>query len=93
MREPAPPVEADQVIPEPKQFLSEDQLEELWTARGLKYRLDDLHVQLLSRGLNVAVDRAIFRHTVHEILKAFLVNGEARLPKSKYAKPKFPKVF
>ncbi len=93
MRDPAPPVEADQVLPEPKQFLTEDQLEEIWNLRGLKYRLDDLHVQLLSRGLNVSVDRALFRSTILEILTSFLVKGDARLPSKKAPIPRFPKVF
>jgi hypothetical protein len=93
MREPVQPVEADQVLPEPKQFLGEEQLEELWNLRGLKYRLDDLHIQLLSRGLNVSIDRAVFRTTMYEILDAFLVRGDARLPSAKAPIPRFPKVF
>lgn len=93
MRDSAPPSEADQVRPEPKEFITEDQLEEIWTLRGLKYRIDDFHVQLLSRGLNVSVDRAVFRSTIHEILKAFFVEGDARLPANKAAIPRFPKVY
>lgn len=93
MRDPSPPVEAAQVVPEPKQFLTEEQFEEVWDLRGLKYRMDDLHVQLLSRGLNVSVDRATFRHTMHQILLSFFVQGDARIQAKHAPKPKFPKVF
>lgn len=93
MRELAPPAEADQVRPEPKQFVTEEQFEEIWNLRGLKYRIDDFHVQLLSRGLNVSVDRAVFRTTMFEILKSFFVSGDSRLPSNKAPKPKFPRVY
>ena len=93
MRAPVQPLEADQVLPEPKQFLTEEQLIEIWDLRGLKYRMDDLHIQFLSRGLNVSVDRVMFRTIMYELLGAFLIRGEARLPSSKAPIPRFPKVF
>jgi|WetSurMetagenome_2_1015567.scaffolds.fasta_scaffold583344_1 hypothetical protein len=93
MRDPAPPVSADQVLPEPKQFITAEQFEEIWDLRGLKYRIDDLHVSLLSRGLNVAVNREVFRTAMHEILLAFFVKGDARLSSKKSPIPRFPKVY
>jgi len=93
MRDPSPPTDADQVLPEPKQFLTPDQFEEVWNLRGLKYRIDDFHVSLLSRGLNVSVNREIFRTAMRELLEEFFVKGEARLPSKKAPIPKFPKVF
>ena len=93
MREPPIPVTPEQVLPEEKQFLTEEQLYELWDLRGLKYRVDSFHVSLLSRGLNVSVDRAMFRSAVYDILKSFLIDGDARLPDKNNPLPRFPKVY
>lgn len=93
MRESPQPIEADQVLPEPKQFLTAEQLDEIWNLRGFKYRIDDFHVSLLSRGLNVSINREVFRSTVYRLLNDFLVAGEARLNPKKAPMPRFPKVY
>jgi hypothetical protein len=93
MRDPSPPVDANQVLPEPKQFLTPEQLDEIWNLRGFKYRIDDFHVNLLSRGLNVSVNRENFRTAMFELLEAFFVKGDARLPSKMAPIPKFPKVY
>lgn len=93
MRELAPPTEAGQVLPPPKEFITEDQLDELWNLRGLKYRFDELHVALLSRGLNPSIDRERFRSNVLDVLRAFLVKGDARLDPRKAPRAKYPKVY
>jgi len=92
MREPARPLDPTQVLPPRKQFLNDDQLEEIWNLRGLKYRIDEFHRQLLSRGLNVSVDRPMFRDAVFRIIRGFLVEGDSRLDPRSAPSPKFPKV-
>ena len=86
------PTEAAQVLPPEKQFISEDVLDEVWEVRGMKYRIDDLHMAMLNHGLNVTIDRPRFRSTVLGILKAFLVEGQSRVDPKKAPVPRFPKV-
>lgn len=81
------------VLPSKKQFITDDELLELWDARGLKYRVDDFHKMLLDRGLNVYIDRPKFRGMFQAILRAFLVDGEARRDPRKQPRQTFPKVF
>lgn len=83
---------AEAVLPPRKPFLSQDQLDELWNERGLKYRVDEFHVVLLERGLGVHVDRPIFRSTFYSILKLFLVDGEAKRDPRYMPIPRFPRV-
>ena len=93
MLPPIHPTEAEQVLPPSKQFLTEDQLDEIWDTRGMKYCIDALHLSLLSRGLLNSLDRPTFRSTVYEILKSFLVSGASRIDPRKSPRPRFPKVF
>lgn len=93
MRPASPPTEADQVTLPKKVFLTAEEFDELWDARGLKFGVDDLHLAMLSRGLAPHVDRQSFRSTVRGLLTTFLVNGESRLDPKKSPIPKFPKVF
>lgn len=65
---------------------------EIWDARGLKYRIDELHLSLLNRGLLTSVDRTMFRSTLYQILKGFFVDGTARLDPCASPIPRFPKV-
>jgi hypothetical protein len=81
------------VLPPKKQFLTEDQLLELWDARGLKYRVDDFHKMLLDRGLAVYIDRPKFRNMFQDILRSFFVDGDARRDPRRQPKQSFPKVF
>jgi len=61
-----------------KQFLSEDELVELWEIRGLKFRVDELHKFCQERGLLPHLRRDSFRKKVLGMLRAFMVNGEIR---------------
>ncbi len=83
---------ADSILPPKKQFLSTEQLQELWDARGMKYRVDDIHRALLARGLAVYVDRPMFRKMIHDLLNGFLVDGEAKVEPKHEAKTRWPKV-
>jgi len=75
-----------------KQFVTEDQFLELWDARGMQYRWDELHQMLLDRGLAVYVDRPTFRKMVRDIMHAFLVDGDARRDPKHETRQRFPKV-
>ena len=92
MREPLPPTSADQVRPPIKPCLTQDQLDEYWEQRGMKYQADALHRACLSYGMNVAIDRPRFRSMMYEILQKFFVIGEARLDPRKEPRPRWPKV-
>lgn len=92
MRESLPPSSADQVRPPTKPCLTQDQLDEYWTQRGLIYKVDELHRACLSYGMNVAVDRPKFRSMVYEMLQNFLVLGQSKLDPKKEALPRWPKV-
>lgn len=85
------PPDAAAVLPDKKQFLTSDQLDEVWNTRGLKYRIDELHISLLNRGLLPIVDRPGFRQLVREILESFFVNGDARRDPRRAPKQRFPR--
>jgi hypothetical protein len=92
MREPLPPSSADQVRPPIKPCLTQDQLDEYWDQRGLKYQVDALHRACLSYGMNVAIDRPRFRAMLYSMLQNFLVLGQSKLDPKKEALPRWPKV-
>ena len=81
------------VLPPSKQFVTAIELGELWDTRGMKYRVDDLHKMLIDRGLAVYIDRFKFREMFKDILRSFLVDGDARRDPRKQPKQSFPKVF
>lgn len=81
------------VLPPKKQFITDDQLDELWDTRGLKYRFDEFHELLLNRGLQPYVDRPKFQKMVRDILRGFLVEGEARRDPRRVPMQRFPKVY
>lgn len=83
----------ESVLPPKKQFITDEQLSELWDARGMKYRVDELHQALLARGLGPYVDQPMFRKMVQDILKGFLVEGEARRDPRRTPRTRWPKVF
>lgn len=86
-------IDAESVLPPKKVFLTLSELAELWDTRGMKYRIDDLHKMLLDRGLAVYIDRPKFRSMVMDILRGFLVEGDARRDPRRQPKQSFPKVF
>lgn len=61
-----------------KQFLSEEQLLEVWETRGLKYRVDEFHKFCLERGLLPVNRKDVFRKKVFGMLRAFFVEGDSR---------------
>jgi len=65
------------VLPE-KQFLTEDELAEVWETRGLKWRVDELFKFCRERGLLPSVRQERFRKKVRGILRAFLCDGDVR---------------
>jgi len=88
------PIKEDEnsLLPPKKQFLTEEQFLEIWDARGMQYRWDEMHQMLLDRGLAVYVDRAIFRKMVRDIMHSFLVGGDARRDPKHETRQRFPKV-
>jgi len=85
--------DAEALLPPPKQFLTAEQLEEIWNLRGLKYRVDEFHQLLLDRGLGVYIDQPKFRKMVQELLQAFFVEGDARRDPRRQPRTKWPKVY
>lgn len=85
--------DAEAVLPPKIQFITSEELYELWDARGMKYRVDDFHKMLLDRGLGVYIDRPKFRDMFRDILRSFLVDGDARRDPRKQPRQAFPKVF
>ena len=81
------------VLPPKQQFITEEELYEVWDTRGMKYRVDDLHTMLINRGLAVYIDRPKFREMFKDILRSFLVDGDARRDPRKQPRQRFPKVF
>jgi hypothetical protein len=81
------------VLPPKRQFITAEDLGELWDTRGMKYRVDDLHKMLIDRGLAVYIDRPKFRGMFKDVLRSFLVDGDARRDPRKQPKQSFPKVF
>ncbi|MHC4507737.1 MAG: hypothetical protein ACYTAO_02100 [Planctomycetota bacterium] len=61
-----------------KQFLTEEELLEIWETRGLKYRVDELHKFCLERGLLPHNRRDSFRKKVFGMMRQFLCEGETR---------------
>jgi len=86
-------IDPEAILPPKKQFITDEELRELWDLRGLKYRVDDFHQMLLNRGLAVYIDRPKFRSMFRDILRSFMVDGEARRDPRKQPKSIFPKVF
>lgn len=66
------------VVLPPKQFLTLDELLEVWETRGMKFRVDELHKYLVERGLLPHNRRDTFRKKVFGMLRKFLVEGETR---------------
>lgn len=93
MNDNIPKPSAEAVLPPKKQFLTPDQIQEIWDARGMKYRVDELHQMLLDRGLVNYVDRPMFRRMIMDIFRAFLVEGDARRDPRRQPKQRFPKVY
>lgn len=85
--------DAESVLPPKKVFVGSAELEEIWNARGLKYRVDEFHEMLLRRGLGVYVDRPKFRKMFRDILEAFFVHGDARRDPRRVPRQRWPKVF
>jgi hypothetical protein len=81
------------ILPPKKRFITSSELGELWETRGMKYRVDDLHKMLLDRGLAVYIDRPKFREMFKDILRSFLVDGDARRDPRRQPRQAFPKVF
>lgn len=85
--------DAESLIPPKKAFLTPEELEEIWNARGLKYRVDELLEMLLRRGLGVYIDQSKFRRMFKDILEGFFVQGDARRDPRRVPRQKWPKVF
>lgn len=83
----------ESVLPPVKQFMTVEELYELWDTRGMKYRVDDFHKMLLDRGLAVYINKPIFRAMFKDILRSFLVDGDSRRDPRKQPIRSFPKVF
>jgi hypothetical protein len=79
-------------LPE-KPFLSQEDLDELWNARGMKYYVDKIHISMLNRGLVPSVDREAFRSVIMSMLRHFLIEGKNTPDPRKAPKPRFPKVY
>lgn len=62
-----------------KQFLTPEQLVELWETRGLKYRVAEFHKYCTDRGLLTHFRVDTFGKKVFRMLEQFLVEGETRL--------------
>ena len=86
-------LDVESVLPPKKAFLTEEDLDELWDPRGLKYRVDELHVMLLNRGLSPHIDRTSFRSMVKTMLNTFLVDGNAKRDPKTEPKGTWPKVY
>ena len=85
--------DTEAILPPKKQFITSGELAELWDTRGMQYRVDDFHLMLLNRGLAVYIDRVKFRSMFKDILRCFLVDGDARRDPRKQPRQSFPKVF
>ena len=77
------------VILEKKQFLTEEQFEELCEVRGLKYRIDDYFIYCKNRGLQPSFKKEVFRKKVMGMLRSFLVDGDFRRD-SRFVEPLKP---
>ena len=74
----APGTIAESVALPEKQFLSEDELLEIWEMRGMKFRIDELHAYCVAHGLMSHVRAEAFRKKVFGVLRKFLVEGDSR---------------
>lgn len=63
---------------EPKPFLTEAQMAEVWEGRGLKFGCDDLYNFCRSRGMHPHIEKDAFRRKFRELTDRFLVRGEAQ---------------
>jgi len=79
-------------LPE-KQFISPEDVAEIWDARGMKHYVDKLHISMLNRGLVPSVDREAFRSLIRTMLDRFLVEGKSTPDPRLAPKPRFPKVY
>jgi hypothetical protein len=77
----------------PKQFLTEDQLLEIWETRGLKFRVDEFYDWCTKMGLLPHCRREIFRGKFHGMMEAFLVRGDSRRDPKAIPPRKLPKLF
>jgi hypothetical protein len=84
--------QAESILPPKKQFLTEEDFDEIWDPRGLKYRVDELHVMLLNRGLSPHIDRSSFRSMVKTMLSQFFVEGQAKRDPKLEPRGRWPKV-
>jgi len=80
----------ESVVLPPKEFLTMDQLLELWDIRGMKYRFDDFYKFCTQRGLNsVSLHKQSFRKKIFGVLRSFLVEGDVRRD-PRFVEPKKP---
>lgn len=71
------------VVLPPKQFLTSDELLEIWETRGMKFRVDEFHTWCTQNGLLPHCRKDAFRAKLMGILEAFFVKGDSRRdPKS-----------
>lgn len=61
-----------------KQFLTPEQIYEVWEMRGLKYRVAEFHKYCTDRGLLTHFRVDTFGKKVFRMLEQFLVEGETR---------------
>lgn len=80
------------VLP-PKQFLSEDQLLEIWETRGMKFRVDEFHAWCVQQGLLPHCRKEVFRSKFHGMLASFFVRGDSRRDPKSVPPRKVPKVW
>ena len=81
------------VVLPPKEFLTEDQLMEVWETRGLKFRVDEFYEYCKTMGLLPHCRKDNFRSKVHGMLMAFLVRGDSRRDPKSVPPRKVSKLF
>lgn len=65
------------VLP-PKQFMTEDQLLEVWEHRGLVFRCEEFWQYCIERGLLPHFRKESFTKKIYGMMRQFLVEGETR---------------
>lgn len=80
------------ILPE-KQFLTKDDLLEIWEIRGLKFRVDEFHKYCSDRGLMPHFRIDNFRSKMYRMLEQFFVEGESRRDPRFVPPPKRRKIF
>jgi hypothetical protein len=60
-----------------RKFITPEEFVELWEKQGLKYRIWELWEAFTQRGLRVGRDN--FEKQMESIMRAFLVDGDARM--------------